>query len=68
MLEQLLGCQIGRLPPLENRVGNIRRETAEADKTSEIGRAHAFALGKRSKGNLVARGRQYRYGKIDRGL
>ena len=54
MLEQLLGCQIARLPPIENRVGDIRREIAEADKTSEIGRAHAFALGKRRKGNLVA--------------
>jgi len=54
VLEQLLGCQIARLPPIENRVGDIRREIAEADKTSEIGRAHAFALGKRRKGNLVA--------------
>ena len=54
MLEQLLGCQIARLPPIENRTGDIRREIAEADKTSEIGRADAFALGKRSKGNLVA--------------
>jgi hypothetical protein len=35
-------------------VGDIRGEIAEADKTSEIGRAHAFALGKRGKGNLVA--------------
>src|SRR5215469_8693680 len=54
MLEQLLGCQIARLPPIENRTGDIRREIAEADKTSEIGRADAFALGERSKGNLVA--------------
>jgi len=43
-----------RLPPIENRVGDIRREIAESDKTSEIGRADAFALGKRSKGNVVA--------------
>jgi hypothetical protein len=35
-------------------VGDIRREIAEADETSEIGRADAFALGKRRKGNLVA--------------
>ena len=35
-------------------MGDIRREIAEADKTSEIGRADAFALGKRSKGNVVA--------------
>ena len=41
--------------PIENRVGDIRREIAEADKTSEIGRAHTVALGKRSKGNVVRR-------------
>ena len=54
MLEELLWRQIARLPPIENRVGDIRREIAEADKTSEIGRAHAFAFDKRSKGNVVA--------------
>ena len=54
MLEQLLCRQIARLPPIENRVGDIRREIAEADKPSEIGWAHAFALGKRGKGNVVA--------------
>ena len=54
MLKQLLCCQIARLPPIEDRVGDIRREIAEADKTSEIGRAHAFPLGNRSKGNVVA--------------
>jgi len=43
-----------RLPPIENRVGDVRREIAESDKTSEIGRADAFALGKRSKWYLVA--------------
>jgi len=43
-----------RAAAIENRVGDIRREIAEADKTSEIGRADAFALGKRRKGNLVA--------------
>src|SRR6516164_6875455 len=54
VLEQLRCGQIARLPPVEDRAGDIRREIAEADKTSEIGRAHAFALGKRSKGNGVA--------------
>src|SRR5258705_12931041 len=54
VLKQLLCCQIARLPPVEDRVGDIRREIAEADKTSEIGRAHAFALGKCSKANVVA--------------
>jgi hypothetical protein len=54
VFEQLLCRQIAGLPPIENRVGDIRREIAEADKTSEIGRADAFALGKRSKGNVVA--------------
>jgi len=52
VLEKLLGCQIARLHR-ESR-GDIRREIAEADETSEIGRADAFALGKRRKGNLVA--------------
>ena len=55
MFEQLLCRQIGGLPPIKNRVGDIRREIAEADKTREIGRAHAFALGKHSKGNVVRR-------------
>jgi hypothetical protein len=35
VLEQLLRCQIARLPRIEDRVGDIRREIAEADKTSE---------------------------------
>ena len=32
MLEQLLCCQIARLPPIEDRLGDIRREIAEADR------------------------------------
>ena len=54
MLEQLLCCQIARLPPIEDRLGDIRREIAEAEKPREIRRADAFAPGKRSKGNVVA--------------
>src|ERR1700736_6565943 len=40
--------------PVEDRFGDVRGEIAEADAPSEIGRAHAFPLGKRSKGNVVA--------------
>jgi hypothetical protein len=32
VLEQLLCCQIARLPPIEDRLGDIRREIAEADR------------------------------------
>ena len=35
--EQLLCRQIARLPPIEDRLGNIRREIAEADEPREIG-------------------------------
>ena len=40
--------------PVEDRLGDVRGEIAEADDPSEIGRAHAFPLGKRSKGNVAA--------------
>ena len=43
-----------RLPPIENRLDYVRGEIAEADNPSEIGSAHAFAHGKRSKGDPVA--------------
>src|ERR1700730_12633465 len=50
---------IAGLPPIENRVGDIRREIAEADKTSEIGRAHAFAIGlNQSRARSADRARQ----------
>jgi hypothetical protein len=56
VLEQFLWCQVARLPPIKNRVGDIRREIAEADKTSEIGGAHPFPPGQCSKGHTVAAG------------
>jgi len=54
MRQQLVCGQIARLTPVEDGFGDVRGEIAEADETSEIGRADAFALGKRRKGNLVA--------------
>ena len=56
MLDPLCCRHIARLMPVEDRLGDVRGEIAEADDTSEVGRAHAFALGKRSKGNAVAVG------------
>ena len=53
VIEQLLCGQIARLPPFENCVGDIRREIAEADKTSEIGRAHAFAIRAQPKPSTI---------------
>jgi hypothetical protein len=36
VIERLLSCQIARLPPIEDRVGDIRREIAEADKALTV--------------------------------
>ena len=36
MLEELLCRQIARLPPIVDRLGDIRREIAEADEPREI--------------------------------
>ena len=52
--EQLLCRQIARLAPVENRLGDVRGEIAEADNPSEIGSAHSFAHSERSKGDAVA--------------
>src|SRR5271169_3011043 len=52
--EQLLGRQIARLAPFENRLGDVGGEIAEADNPSEIGSAHPLAQSKRSKGDAVA--------------
>jgi hypothetical protein len=46
--------QIARLAPVEDRLGDIRGEIAEADDPSEVRPADAFALGKRGKGNAVS--------------
>jgi hypothetical protein len=40
--EQLLCRQIARLAPVENRLGDVRGEIAEADNPSEIGSAPAL--------------------------
>ena len=44
MLEELLWRQIARLPPIEDRLGDIRREIAETDEAREVGPADTFAL------------------------
>jgi hypothetical protein len=54
--EQLLCCQIARLAPVEDRLGDIGGEIAEADNPGEIGSTDTFLLGKRSKGHSVAVG------------
>jgi hypothetical protein len=45
-----------RLPPIEDRLGDIRREIAEADEAGEVGPADTFLLGKCSKGDAFALG------------
>src|SRR5215831_13777588 len=56
MLEELLWRQIARLPPIEDRLGDIRREIAEADEAGEVGPADTFALGECSKGDAFTLG------------
>src|SRR6266404_4488183 len=56
MLEELLWRQIARLSPIEDRLGDIRREIAEADEAGEVGPANTFALGECSKGDAFALG------------
>src|ERR1700730_13944272 len=56
MLEELLCRQIGRLPPIEDRLGDIRREIAEADEPREIGPADPFPVGECGKRNTFALG------------
>src|SRR5271169_4313809 len=52
--EQLLCCQIARLAPFEDRLGDVGGEIAEADNPREIGSAHSLAQSKRSKGDVLA--------------
>src|SRR6478672_4169547 len=54
VLEELLCRQIGWLPPIEDRLGNIRGEIAEADEPREIRAADPFPLGEYSKRNAFA--------------
>ena len=54
--EELLCRQIARLPPLEDRLGDIRREIGEADEPCEIGPADPFPLRECGKGDAFALG------------
>src|SRR6266404_9528421 len=56
MLEKLLRRQIARLPPIEDRLSDIRREIAEADEAGEVGPANTFPPGECSKGDAFALG------------
>ena len=56
MLEELLWRQIARLPPIKDRLGDIRREIAEADEAGEVGPANTFPLGECSKGDVFTLG------------
>jgi hypothetical protein len=55
-LEELLWRQIARLPPIEDRLGDIRREIAEANEAREVGAANTFPLGECSKGDAFTLG------------
>ena len=47
---------IARLPPIEDRLGDVRREIAEADEAGEVGSANTFPLGEYSKGHAFTLG------------
>src|ERR1700756_4129462 len=56
MLKELLWRQIARLPPIEDRLGDIRCQIAETDEAGEVGPANTFPLGECSKGHVFALG------------
>src|SRR5882672_2308871 len=56
MLEELLWRQIARLPPIKDRLGDIRREIAEADEAGEVGPANTLPPGEWRKGDAFALG------------
>src|SRR6266404_762605 len=56
MLEELLWRQTARLPPIEDRLDDIRREIAEADEAGKVGPANTFPLGECSKGDAFTLG------------
>src|SRR6266404_7576786 len=56
MLEELLRRQIARLPPIEDRLSDIRREIAETEEAGEVGPADTFPLGECSKGDAFTLG------------
>ena len=52
--QQLVRGQIARLTPVEDRLGDVRGEIAEADEPREVGRAHTLPLGQCGKRQAVA--------------
>ena len=56
MFEELLCRQIAGLSPIEDRLGDIRREIAEADEPCEIGPADPFPLRECGKVDAFALG------------
>src|SRR5215471_2478835 len=54
MRQQLVRSQIARLVPVEDGLGDIRGEIAEADKPREIGWAHTLALRECGKRHTAA--------------
>jgi hypothetical protein len=45
VLQELLWRQIARLPPIEDRLGDIQRNIAEADEAREVGPTDTLSLG-----------------------
>ena len=56
VLEELFCRQVGRLPPVEDRLRDIRREIAETQEPREIGPTDPFPLGECGKRNAFALG------------
>ena len=56
MRQQLVCGQIVGLPAVEDGLGDVRGEIAEADEPREIGWAHAFPLGQYGKRHAIAVG------------
>ena len=56
MMEELLRRQVSRLPSIEDRLGDIRGQIAQAHQPSEIGSADPFLLGECGKGGAFAAG------------
>src|SRR6516162_2821314 len=54
MRQQLVCGQIARLTAVEDGLGDVRGEIAEADEPSEVGWAHPFPLGQCGKRHAVA--------------
>ena len=52
--QQFVCGQIARLAPVEDSLGDVRGEIAEADDAGEVGPADPFPLGKCGKGNTIA--------------